>query len=126
MRRDPTWLTWLFRLLAVSFVCGAIYHAAAFFDGSIEPRMGRTGHAIFVVVNLLTAIGMLVRPRWFIVLFAVLCVQQLISHGEWAWDAWQAGQVDGRSLLVMVTLPLMLVVLIAEARARARTQASTR
>jgi len=113
-------MTWLFRLLAISFLFGAAFHAAAFFDASIEPRMGPTGHAIFVAINLVTAAGMLLRPRGFPIAFAVLVVQQLVSHGDWAWKAWQAGWVDGRSLLVLVTLPLMLVALIYDSAAAGR------
>jgi hypothetical protein len=103
-------------VLALSFVFAAIFHGRAFFDGTVEPRMSSTGHALFVAVNLIAAAGMWRRPRWFLAFFAVLCVQQLVSHGQWAIDAWRAGQSDWRSWMVLVTMPLMLALLIRDAR----------
>jgi len=113
--------TWLFRALAVGFLCAGVFHAAAFRDGTLEPRMSPSGHALFVAINLVVAVGMLIRPRGFIALFAVLCVQQLISHGEWAWKAWHVGNFDWRSIIVLVTMPLMLFALIRDARLRQKT-----
>jgi hypothetical protein len=112
------WERWLFRLLPLCFFGAGIFHARAFFDGTVEPRMGAGGHATFVVVNLLTAIGMWFRPRWFVIPFAVLVVQQLISHGDWALAAWKAGWFDWRSWGVLATMPPMLLLLVRDARRR--------
>jgi hypothetical protein len=120
--RASSW-RWLFHLLAVGFVFAAVFHARAFFDGTVEPRMSSSGHALFVVINVLAAVGMWRRPRWFVYAFAVLCVQQLVSHGAWAWDAWKLGRSDWRSWMVLVTMPLMLIALGADARRQGRAGA---
>ena len=97
--------------LALSFVGGAIFHASAALDPKVEPRMGLGGHMAFVAINLAVAVGMLSRPRWFVIPFAVLCIQQLVSHGLWGVHAWQAGWIDWRSIVTIVSLPPMLVAL---------------
>ena len=78
--------------------------------------MSASGHAIFVGINALTALGMLLRPRWFVIPFAVLVAQQLISHGDWAFAAWRAGWFDWRSWGVLATMPPMLLLLVRDAR----------
>jgi hypothetical protein len=122
MRRAAIWL-WLFRLLSVSFLFAAFFHATAFLNGKVEPRMSAAGHALFVVINVVAAFGMWRRPRWFVLFFAVLCVQQLVSHGAWAVAAWQQGWFDWRSWMVLVTMPLMLTALIADAISARRRNA---
>jgi hypothetical protein len=114
-----TALQWLFRALAVGFFCSAIFHAAAYFNGSLEPRMSPLEHAVFVPINLAFAVGTLYRPRWFIVAFAVLCAQQIYSHGTLGIIAWRHGVFDWRSLMVVLSLPPALLLLIYEARLRA-------
>jgi hypothetical protein len=110
---------WIFRLLAVGFVLAAFFHASAFFNPTVEPRMAAWGHALFVVINVAAAVGWLLRPRWFVFLFAILCVQQLISHGSWALAAWRVGYFDWRSAIVLPAMPLALFLLIREQRAKA-------
>jgi hypothetical protein len=118
------WEVWLFRALALSFVGAGCFHASAFFDGRVEPRMSATGHAVFVGVNALTAIGMWLRPRWFVIPFAVLVVQQLVSHGDWAIAAYRAGWFDWRSWMVLATMPPMLALLVRDARRRSAAAAA--
>ena len=118
------WWPWIFRLIAIGFVVAGVFHARAFFDGTLEPRMSSTGHAIFVGVNAVAAFGMWTRPRWFVLFFAVLCVQQLYSHGDWAWTAWKLGQPDPRSWMVLITMPPMLILVIVDARRRLRREAA--
>ena len=114
----PQWERWLSRVLALGFIGAGLFHGRAFFDATIEPRMSAAGHGIFVVINVLTAAGMWLRPRWFVFPFAVLAVQQLISHGDWALAAWKAGWFDWRSWGVLVTMPPMLLLLVRDARRR--------
>jgi hypothetical protein len=111
---------WLFWALALSFAGGAIFHASAALDPTVEPRMDHAGHLAFIAINLAMIFGMLWRPRFFAIVFALFCLQQLASHGDWAWQAWRAGWIDWRSIITMVSLPLMLVALLLEPpRARA-------
>jgi hypothetical protein len=113
-----TALKWLFAALALGFLCAAVFHAAAFVHPSLEPRQSPFNHALFVPLNLLFAVGTLLRPRWFIFVFGLLCLQQLYAHGVAGWEAWREGWIDWRSLLVVVSLPGALALLLYDARLR--------
>ena len=111
-------MSWLFRALAIGFLGAAVFHGAAFFHPSLEPRQSPLGHALFVPLNLIFAVGTLLRPRWFVWAFAALCAQQLYAHGVAGWTAWRDGWFDWRSLLVVVTLPMALALFVYDARLR--------
>jgi hypothetical protein len=114
-----TALTWFFRALAIGFLYAAGFHAAAYFHPSLEPRQAPLEHIIFVPVNLVFAVGTLLRPRWFVVAFALLVVEQLYEHGVAGWTAWRAGWLDWRSLVVVLSLPLAFALLVYDTRLRA-------
>ena len=60
---------------------------------------------------------MLRRPRWFVFAFAVLCAQQLYSHGTFAWAMWRDhAQIDWASIVVLVTMPAALALLVIDRR----------
>lgn len=102
MRRDH-----LFRAAAAAFVVTAVLHAARAFDADA----GR--HALFVAINLACAVGVLRRPRWFPLPFALLVLQQLGSHGGRALTAVQAGaRPSGEDLAVVVFMPALLGLLV--------------
>ena len=82
------WERWLFRVLALGFIGAGIFHARAFFDGTVEPRMAASGHAIFVVVNALAAVGLWLHPRWLVFPFSVLVHPRM--SGWWMPAALQA------------------------------------
>jgi hypothetical protein len=92
-------LTPVFVAIAVAFVVGAIWHAT-------QPG---ARHHVFVAINALAAIGLVLRPRGFVIPFAVLTAQQLISHGG---DL--ARRFDGASLGVVILLPATLALLAFE------------
>ena len=119
-----TVLSWSFRALALGCLYAAIFHAASFFNGSLEPRMPAWEHALFVPINLLLIVGCLWRPRWFVIVFGLFTVQQLISHGRLGLIAWQQGVFDWRSLVVVVAMPLALLAFIYDARLRAADAAA--
>ncbi len=111
MTRGAARLAWL--AIAAGFLAAAAVHALALArpeagDGSPPWR-----HAVFVVVNLLVAAGVVVRPRGFAAAFAALTAQQLWSHGRAAVDAWRdAGRVDWASVVVLLAMPAVLVALV--------------
>ena len=107
----------VFGLLAIVFAFGALFHAAALITPSLAPDSPAWRHALFVVINVGAAAGMLTRPRLFVPAFAVLCGQQLASHGEAACRAWvDVHRIDVASLAVLALMPLALALLVSDAR----------
>jgi hypothetical protein len=105
VRRDH-----LFRAAAAAFVVAAALHAVRAF----ESDAGR--HALFVAINLACVVGILRRPRWFPLPFALLVLQQLGSHGGRAWSAAQAGtRPSGEDVAVVVFMPTLLGLLVWDA-----------
>lgn len=100
----------LFRAAAAAFVVTAVLHAARAFD--TEPER----HALFVAINLACAAGVLRRPRWSPLPFALLVLQQLGSHGGRAWSAVQAGGAPGgEDVAVVIFMPALLGLLVWDA-----------
>ena len=111
------------RALLAAFASGlalaAAFHAAAAVVPSLAPSSPTWRHALFVAINLAAAAGLVWRPRGFVPLFALLSVQQLVSHGAEAWRAHRdEGRVDVASVVVLCAMPVALALLIAETRAR--------
>jgi len=108
----------VFALAALSMAGGAVFHLVRVLaplpgDGSPPWR-----HGLFVVVDAALGIGFWKRPRWFPLVFAGVVAQQLGSHGMAAHRAFQRGQVDVVSLVVVALLPALLLLLIREHRLR--------
>lgn len=106
-----------FGLLAATFGAAAAFHLAAVVRPSIDPTAAAPRHATFVAINLACALGFVFRPKWFVVAFALLVVQQLFSHGGQALREWQgAGRLDVASLGVLAMMPVALALLVVDAR----------
>jgi len=113
----------MFRLLAVVFVCAAAYHVFALVQGVADER-GR--HATFALIDAFVAVLMIRRPPGFAIAFALLCGQQLASHGAALVRSLGEGHVDSGhvdlrhvdwiSLAVVIVMPAALVLLLIDAR----------
>jgi hypothetical protein len=109
----------VFCLLAIGFFVAASFHAVAIFAPAIAPPSPAWRHALFVLVNLGAGLGMLKRPRWFVPLFGLLCVQQLVSHGLFSWEVWHTEhRIDLGSAVVFVFMPATLMLLLRRDPAR--------
>jgi hypothetical protein len=74
--RVPNWLFWLF----ASFMgIAAAYHFVGIFGNLNEDPPWR--HALFVILDLGFAYGLLVRPPYFSWLFLAFLIQQYYTHG---------------------------------------------
>ena len=97
----------MFALGALGLLGGALSHSLRGLTPS-DPDSG-AHHALFVAIDLLAALGVWRRPRWFLIPFAGLTLQQMTTHGAAAAAAVQAGgaprPVDA---LVTLGLPLLL------------------
>ena len=103
--------------LALCFVAAAIFHAAAIVVPSLAGASPPWRHGLFALVNALVAIGLVRRPRGFVLAFALLTAQQLLSHGRDVVVEWEgAHQVDWASVMVVVVMPIVLFLLVRDAR----------
>jgi hypothetical protein len=110
----------LFGLAALSFVGAGISHVVRGLAHDPGDTSSPGRHALFVVINALAVLGVLRRPRWFLVPFALLVVQQLGTHGVRAVSALQAGgapRID--DVLVALGMPIVLGLLLHDAKRRA-------
>jgi MFS family permease len=106
-----------FAIAALGFLGAAIAHALALAIPGLLPPSPAWRHAIFVVVNAATAWGLVARPRWFPLAFAALALQQIVSHGSFAWETWRRDRtLDPSSAIVLVAVPLVLGALVRDAR----------
>ena len=114
MKYLPT-LVLVRRLFAAGLLVAAGYHVVAILNGSGSAAR----HALFVLVNLLFAAGFWRPFRGFVVLAALLALQQLVSHGRTLWRVLQIEQrVDWPSVIVLIAMPLAVALLVLEARLR--------
>lgn len=116
MTREPlVYLVLMRRVIAVGLVIAAAYHVLAIAKGS----GGAGRHALFVLVNLLFAAGFWRPFRGFIVLVALLALQQLASHGGTLLRVLEVEQrIDWPSVVVLVVMPLAVAVVALETRLR--------
>jgi hypothetical protein len=83
-----------------------------------EPATPRS-HALFVIINAALAVGVLRRPRRFVLVYAVFTLEQLVSHGSSGWSVLRdEHRVDWASVVTLGFVPSVLVMLIRDARAR--------
>ena len=103
------------RAFAIGLALAAGYHVIAIMNGS--GSLGR--HALFVLVNLVFAFGFWRPFRGFVVLVALLAVQQLVSHGQTLWRVHATEQrIDWPSVIVLIAMPLAVALVVADARSR--------
>ena len=111
----------LFRIFAAVFLAAAGYHAAACLHPAFSLGGSLDRHAAFAVIYAMCALGLLWRPRWFVVVFGALTAETIWSHGKRAWILLETEQrIDWISLLAVLLVPCVLVFLIKDAIDRMR------
>jgi hypothetical protein len=124
-RQDPAFRTRVFRFLAPAFVAAAIFHGVACIRPEIAEPVPLWFHALFVLVNLLLAVGVVRRPRGFVVGFALYVIQQLVEHGGRGFRVWTVEhRFDWASAVSVVFVPIVFALLVSDARAKAVRQDS--
>jgi hypothetical protein len=94
------------------FAGAALYHAWNLGLSFGDPALAWF-HGAFVIIDTTMAFLFWLRPRWLVLPFVVLTVQQIYSHGEAAWSAWKtSGTLDGISLFIALFMPALLVLLV--------------
>lgn len=103
----------LFIILAFVFVIPAIFHAFALFFPLNDSPVWR--NLLWVFLNLLLAYGVYTRPKFFVYVFALLIIQQFISHGSDLVHLWKTQhKVDWISVSVFIYLPVVFIFLIRD------------
>ena len=125
------WKQWIFVMLAAGFGVAASLHAAALVVPTILEPSPWWRHLLFVAINGAVAVLLVRRPAWFAFVFALLALQQLISHGLSGWSVWiLERRIDWASVVVVVAVPAIAALLLGEAWTRAsrtrRASASNR
>ncbi len=106
----------LFRIFAAVFLAAAAYHAAACLHPAFSLGGSSGRHAAFAVIDAMCALGLLCRPRWFVVVFGALTAETIWSHGKRAWILLETEQrFDWISLLAVLLVPCVLVFLVKDA-----------
>ena len=112
----------LFRVFALAFAGAGLFHGACLVKPDLAPPVPPAWHALFVLVNLTLAFGVVrFRTRAFVVGFALYMVQQYVEHGPRLIDIWREQQrIDWTSVAPLLFVPVVLVCLWLNLRARAR------
>jgi hypothetical protein len=114
----------IFLVITAAFALAAAFHLVALVTPDIAEPSPPWRHLLFAATNGAVAVGMLRRPRLFVLAFALLTVQQVASHGMYAWSMWaHEGRVDWASAVVLVSMPSVLALLIFDARQRSGERA---
>ncbi len=103
----------IFLVITATFGLAAAFHLVALVTPDIGEPSPPWRHLLFAATNGAVAIGMIRRPRLFVVAFGMLTVQQLASHGAYVWNQ---GRLDWASGVVLVGMPLVLGLLVVDAR----------
>jgi hypothetical protein len=105
--------------LSALFVITAGFHVAAIVSPGLAPDSPPLRHAVFVLVNLFVAVGLLWRrPRSafaFALVFSLLTLQQIESHGLALVSAFRdEGRIDWMSIGVLLVMPLTAYALLRQ------------
>jgi len=93
----------------------AFYHLIAIFY-QISPA-SPTRHLVFFVINLFCAYGFNKRPNFFVLIFFLLTIQQLYSHGGSLIRHWTSYQsIDFIDLFVVILIPVFFVNLVVDCK----------
>jgi hypothetical protein len=111
--QNNTTRIFLFRIFAGLSAGAAIFHLVNLlyrFDHSPAWR-----HIMFFFVGVICVYGFLVRPKYFLILFALLLIQQYYSHGSSLVNNWIDDQkINWINIGVLIIMPPALVLLIQD------------
>lgn len=103
----------LFALLAFAAALYHIYGAIKPFDSTSAWR-----HILFIGINIICMYGLLKRPVWFVLLFGILTLQQLYSHGLHFITLLKKGEFIWIDFCVLLLLPLIFVLLLIDKKSK--------
>jgi hypothetical protein len=107
----------LLKAFTVLSALATCYHLAGAIFKIDESPVWR--HLLFTGITIFCFYGFRKRPRYFVILFAVLLVQQYYSHGTYMYDLWvNENKVHWISIFDLLLLPLAFICLVEDAKMR--------
>jgi hypothetical protein len=105
----------------VLFMGAAAYHVFGLVRPDLVVPSPPWRHALFVAINAGLATALVARVRGLVFIILALTLQQIYSHGTYAYEVWLAERrLDWASVVVLLGLPALLLAVLAEDRSRAR------
>jgi hypothetical protein len=109
------------RVAAVLFMSAAAYHAFGLVRPDLVVPSPPWRHALFIAINAGLAAALVKRVRGLLLIILALTLQQLYSHGTYAWQVWATERrLDWASVVVLLGLPALLLAVAADDRSRAK------
>ncbi len=105
----------IFLLAAIVSGFTAIYHIR--YAGVTQQDIMRR-HMVFAGINMVLIFLFLKRPAWFVILFAILTIQQLFSHGSRFYHYLSNNEFDWISAALVIFMPFLLYLLILENKSK--------
>jgi hypothetical protein len=102
----------LFFLFAASGFAPLFYHIA----GGIKPFDATPvwRHILFTGICVICIYGLIKRPKWFVLFFGILTVQQLYSHGSHFVYLMRMNKVNLTDGAVLIMMPVILILLVID------------
>ena len=117
-------------MLSAAFVGAALYHLAAllipqFGRLAYSPDYPRWRHLVFILLDLLFAKLLLMRPKWLVWPLAALTLQVLLGHALPAWELWKQQQrIDWISIVVVAGVLAAFALITTDSLRASRTHVS--
>jgi hypothetical protein len=99
----------------------AAYHVLGLVRPDLAVPSPPWRHALFIAINAGLAAALVARVRGLVFIVLALTLQQIYSHGAYAWQVWVTERrLDWASVVVLLGLPALLLAVAAEDRSRAK------
>jgi hypothetical protein len=93
----------------------AAYHVLGLIRPDLAVPAPPWRHALFIVINAGLAAALVARVRGLVWIIFALTLQQIYSHGTYAWELWVTERrLDWASVVVLLGLPSLLLAVAAE------------
>ncbi len=110
----------ILKISSIGFIAAACYHLLAIFFELNNSTGWR--NILFVVINLWCAFEIRKTRKYFIVLFTVLFVQQVISHGSSVIENMHEHNTDWLSIFVLAAILIIYAALMFSASVKFKTR----
>ncbi len=106
---------WAFIVLATLVALMGFNHLFRAFGGAPDPGQPVWYHPVIGVLYLLAAVGLLLRPRWFVVFFGLVTLYAVLAGIVMAWrSATGANPFDAQLAAGFIVFPIALNLLLAD------------